>query len=192
MKKTWLCVILGLLCLLPSALCCAEEISLVDEWYVLLLPEADYDVLSRTEDGGFAFERLPYTVVINDNRDDGGIALLDEESNTVFSGGFHCYERDFFICLMPDGYDDVTVLFLEDAGEASFTTYLGEAFPAFFTPTHILANGSRDEYYYINNRLFIISGNDYLKLQTRWLSDDAFIGINTEGIERFLFIRTHN
>ena len=192
MKKIFLCLLLCLMFLLPSALCCAEEISLVDEWYALLLPEAERDVLSRTEDGGFAFAEQPYTVTINDNRDDGGIVLLDEESNLVFSGGFYCYERDFFICLMENDEDEVTVLLLEESGAASFNTCLGEMVTAFFTPTHILSDGQRREYYHVNDRLFIIDGNDYLKLQTRWLSDDVMIGRNAEGDDYLLLIRTRN
>lgn len=191
MKKTLLCILLMLLCQMVASPACAEK-DMVDEWYIVMLSAAERGTLVRAEDG-FAFEDLPYTVMINDDDDDGGVVILNEDGGLVFLGGFYCDERDFAICLQePDGTtgQKPVVLYLEGTDAGRWNTYMDNADTAFFTPTHILADGKRIEYYCVNGRLFLITGNDYGKLHLRWISDDAVLGTDENGVAELLFIRT--
>ena len=203
MKKIMLSLTACLLCLLMTvSVCLDEEHNILDEWYVIPLTEDNSDFVSMSS-GEMVLQKSSYGVheLYDEETSKRTGVMLDHEGVPVYAGDFYCSENRCFVVLMlsvePDGKTYVLYSGDTDAAgnrvqPAAAPWYFAPAETMLITPTHMLFNGSRIEYYLFGDRLFTIDGNGYVKAPLEWMNEDVFIARPKDGSDALLFVRTKN
>ena len=203
MKKIMLSLAACLLCLLMTvSACLAEEHNMLDEWYVITMSDDVCDIMDLT-----ASERVMknssygvHSLYDSETNKLSGL-MIDHEGIPLYAGSVYCSEQRFLVALLlstqPDG--KTYVFFSGDvdadgnpADPANAPVYMAPAETMLITPTHMLFNGSRIEYYLFGDRLFTIDGSGYAKAPLEWMSEDFFIARPKDGSDAMLFVRTKN
>ena len=189
MKKIVALLAVILICIVAQvSIALAETLDLVDEWYVIPLSNEDVEIWNDAGKG--------YVV------DGESISITEENDCYVLTKGsvsVVCQERHkgfgFVIYVCNDArYLGTQILLMQYYGSTKegigqWKVQTAEAERTFFSPTHMYMDGDVLEYYNVDNRLFIVQGNDYSKWYVDQWDYNVFVLENASG-KKMLFVRS--